>query len=225
MATDCIRHAKHHNPMKITLTHKEQREVIPDVVTFTIKIECRGIDHATSASRANDLQNQILEKLAPLGIDCQRLRLEKTRNEFSDWDRQPLKASTRRDLKIRFKHPDLDTVRLIMDHLSFESDEVTASLEWKVIESSFVRKQLLKDAMASLLKLAETAAPNGKATPLEISVDGANPHIHRHRTEDKLLSVDRCVILPESPLKHHSTALYPSPILFSTERTGTFILE
>lgn len=215
----------HHTPMKITLSHKEQREVIPDAVTFTIKIECRGIDHATSASRANDLQNLILERLAPLGIDHQRLRLEKTRNEFSDWDRQPLKASTRRDLKIRIIHPEPDTVRLIMDHLSFESDEVTASLEWKVIESSSVRKLLLRDAMAALLKLAETAAPNGKATPQEISVDGANPHIHRHRPEDPLLSVERCVILPESRLKHHSTALSPSPILYSTELTGTFLLE
>jgi hypothetical protein len=211
--------------MKITLTHKEQTEVIPDAVTFTIKIECRGIDHATSASRANELQNLILERLAPLGIDHQRLRLEKTRNEFSDYDRQPLKASTRRDLKIRIKHPELDTVRLIMDHLSIESDEVTASLEWKVIDSSSIRKQLLRDAMAALLKLAETAAPNGKATPQDISVNGANPHIHRHRAEDSLLSVEMCTGLSESDLEHHSTALSPSPVLYSTELTGTFILE
>lgn len=211
--------------MKITLTHKEQREVNPDAVTITIKIECYGIDHFTSASRANLLQNQILERLSPLHIDHQHLRLERTRNEFQDYRDKPLKASTERDLKLRFKHPDLNTVRLIMDHLSFESDEVTASLEWKIIESSTIRKQLLKDAMTSLHKLAEIAAPNGIATAEEISVNGANPHIFRHRDEEKMLSVECCKIFPESKLKHHSTALTPSPILYTTELTGTFILQ
>lgn len=211
--------------MKITLSHKEQREVTPDSVTITVKVECRGIDHATSASRANLLQNQILERLSPLHINQDHLRLERTRNEFHDYKDRELKASTERDYKIRFKHPDLNTVRLIMDHLSFESHEVTASLEWKVIETSSIRKQLLKDAISGLQKLAETAAPNGIATAEEISVNGANPHIHRYRPDDQMLSVERCVAFSESPLKHHSAALTPSPILYSTELTGTFILQ
>lgn len=211
--------------MKITLTHREQQEAIPDAVTISIQIKCRGIDHATTASRTNHLQNQILERLAPLGIDHSRLRLEKTTNESTNWKDEPLKASTERDLKIRIKHPDLNTVRLIMDHLSFESDEVTASLAWKMIETSSIRKQLLKDAMTAIPKLAEAAAPNGKATAEEISVNGANPHIHRHRTQEALLSVEKCVHLGESSLTHHSTNLSPSPIIFSTELTATFILQ
>lgn len=211
--------------MKITLTHKQQREVRPDDATIRIKIETRGIDHATSASRANFLQNQILQRLSPLGINQHLLQLAKTHNEFDHYGNQPLKATTRRDLKIRIKHPEPGTLRLIMDQLSLEVDEVTASLAWKMIETATIRKQLLLDAITALQKLAESAAPSGKATAQEISVDGATPHIHRHRTEDDSFYSDCRGVKLESPLEHQSTTLSPSPILFGIELTGTFLLE
>lgn len=211
--------------MKITLRHREQTEVTPDAVTITIQIESQAVEHATSAARVNHLQNQIPERLAPLGLDTRHLRLDESSNQYNDWKDQPLKARAKRQLKIRIKHPDLNQVRLIMDNLSFESGEVTASLKWKVIESASVRKQLLQDAMTAIQKLAETAAPSGQATAKEISVDGANPHIHRHRPEDHLLTVADCAMSIASPLKHESTTLSPTPILFSTELTRTFTLK
>ena len=206
--------------MKITLSHTEKVDIIPDSAVVSIRIECHAVDHATSTSRVNLRQNEILENLDPLGIQSEHLLLVSHATSFDEYKKEPEKARAKRELLLKLRHPTSDLIRQILDRLAFDHDEVTSALAWKITHSDF-RHELLKSAMTSLQNLADASAPGGGAKALEIQADDSLSGMRRRNSGGDVSGVQFCKIAPKL-IEHESAAIEPSPIRYSLKLTGTF---
>ena len=210
--------------MKITLSHTEKVDIIPDSAVVSIRIECSAVDHATSTSRVNFRQNEILENLEPLGIRSEHLLLVSHATSFDEYKKEPEKARAKRDLLLKLRNSTANLVRQVLDRLAFDHDEVSATLAWKISDNSSFRHELLKSAIASIQSLAEAAAPGGIAKTLELQMDesAAETNLRRAPLND-FAGVEFCKIAPKL-IEHESAAIEPSPMRYSLRLTGTFEL-
>lgn len=206
--------------MQITLSHTEKVDIVPDAAAIEIRIECSSTDHATSTSRVNLRQNEILQNLDPLGIRDEHLRLVSHSTSFDKYIEAPEKALVKRELQLKLKHPTANLIRQILDRLAFDHGEISATLAWKIGDKSNFRHELLRSAIASLQSLAEASAPGGSAKALELKVDesAAGSYVRNYFSD-----VMRCTRAPKL-IEHESTAIEPVPIRFSLNITGTFEL-
>ena len=211
--------------MKIKLSHTEKVDIIPDSAVVSIRIECSAVDHATSTSRVNLRQNEILENLDPLGIQSKHLLLVSHATSFDDYLKEPEKARAKRELQLKLRNHTANLIRQILDRLAFDHGEVTATLAWKISDNSSFRHDLLKSAIASLQSLAEASAPGGIAKALEIQMDDSTAEVNLRRAPDHDFNGLECCKIAPKVIEHESTAIEPSPIRYSLRITGTFELE
>jgi len=210
--------------MKITLSHTEKVDVIPDSAVISIRIECYAVDHATSISRVNLRQNEILENLNPLGIQSEHLLLVSHATSFDEYKKEPEKARAKRELQLKLRNPTADLVRQVLDRLAFDHDEVSSTLAWKIFDNSSFRHELLKSAIASIQSLAEASAPEGIAKALELQMDDSAAEVNLRRPPvNDFSGIECCKILPKL-IEHESAAIEPSPIRYALRLTGTFEL-
>lgn len=211
--------------MKITLSHTEKVDIIPDAAVISIRIECSALDHATSTSRLNLRQNEILENLDPLGIQSEHLLLVSHATSFDEYKKEPEKARAKRELKLKLTNPNANLIRQILDRLAFGHDEISATLAWKICDNSSFRHELLKSAIASIQCLAEASAPTGIAKALELTMDDSAAEVNLRRASDNDFNgIECCKIVPKL-LEHESAAIEPLPMRYSLRLTGTFELE
>lgn len=210
--------------MKITLSHTEKVDVVPDAAAIGIRIECSSVDHAASTSRVNLRQNEILENLEPLGIREENLRLLSHATSFDEYSKEPEKAQATRELELKLKFQSADLIRQILDRLAFDHEEVTATLAWKISDSSNFRHELLKSAIASIQRLAEAASPSGTAKVIDLKVDDSSAQVQVRRNPTNDFTGIECCIKAPRLIEHESAAIEPGAIRYSLKITGTFDL-